>query len=413
VTPARRRGEGAAGVVAGRPPRASDAREAILLANDERFRLATEALAGFLYDYDLTTGCVEHFGGMEDVLGYGLSEVPPGPEWWIERIHPDDLSRVMQVANETLAGPAGAYLYEYRIRRREGQYIHILDRGRIIRDDSGGAVRVLGGVVDVSDRKRAEEALHAERRRTEREREALLEREQQAHASAEAAIRIRDELLGVVYHDLRAPLSVIALCASALSENRAPTPEGVQEVVGAIHRSTEWMQRLIRDLVDLANIQGAGLTVELRDQPPAPILEAIAELFAQQARMHGVLLEIRIPAVLPLVRADGDRVLQALANLVNNAIRFTDPGGQVTLRAEPEAAAICFSVEDTGVGIRADDLPHIFDRYWHKSRGAENGRGLGLAIVRGIVNAHGGRVDVSSTPGKGSRFSFAIPAAPG
>jgi signal transduction histidine kinase len=113
------------------------------------------------------------------------------------------------------------------------------------------------------------------------------------------------------------------------------------------------------------------------------------------------------------VRADGDRVLQALANLMNNALKFTEPGGRITLRGNPQSGAVCFSVEDTGVGIRAEDLPHIFDRYWHKHRGSEGGRGLGLAIVKGIVNAHGGRVDVKSIPGKGSRFSFAIPTAPG
>src|SRR4051812_15694183 len=136
-----------------------------LLATDERFRLATQALAGFLYDYDLANSRVEHFGGTGDVLGFELKDVPSNPEWWIERIHPDDVSSVIQVANETFRGRDGSYLYEYRIRHREGHWIHISDRGGIIRDDSGQPVRVLGGVVDVSDKKRAEEALREVSRR--------------------------------------------------------------------------------------------------------------------------------------------------------------------------------------------------------------------------------------------------------
>ncbi len=136
-----------------------------LRATDERFRLATAALAGFLYDYDLTTGQVEHFGGMGDVLGFELKDAPSDPEWWIERIHPDEAASVLQVARETLSGTAESYQYEFRIRHREGHWIHISERGRIIRGDSGRPVRALGGVVDVSDRKRGEAELREVTRR--------------------------------------------------------------------------------------------------------------------------------------------------------------------------------------------------------------------------------------------------------
>jgi PAS domain S-box-containing protein len=478
-------------------------------------------LAGFLYDYDLTTGRVEHFGGMGDVLGHKLDDVPPEPEWWVERIHPDDLSRVMQVANQTLGGRADAYLYEYRIRHRQGHYIHILDRGRIVRDDRGAAARVLGGVLDVSDRKRADAALHAseerfrlaaevlagflydwdaiadhlrwfgrtedvlgfraeelpqegaewrkrihpvdvaaaaqtgdhiletglpywtleyriqhrdghyidilnrgyvvrdaggrvtrvvggmidvtERRRFERERQALL-------AKAEAAVRARDKVLAVVSHDLGNAFSAIAFSATALLQSPDPSTASVHRILGAIQRSAESTHRLIRDLSDLASIDAGRLAIEPSEEDPARIVEQSVEMFAAAARTFGVTLEARNAPALPVVLADAERLLQAIANLVGNALKFTNSGGRITLHAEPDPAGVRFVVEDTGIGIAEEDLPHVFEAYWGRRRNtSEGGKGLGLAIVRGIVNAHGGEVGVESTPGKGSRFSFTIP----
>lgn len=105
-------------------------------------------------------------------------------------------------------------------------------------------------------------------------------------------------------------------------------------------------------------------------------------------------------------------MLQVLANLMTNAVRFTEAGGRVTLRAMRDPGGVCCSVEDTGIGIAPEDLPHVFARFWERRRtGSERGTGLGLAIVRGIVEAHGGQLDVESTPVQGSRFSFSIPAA--
>jgi signal transduction histidine kinase len=133
-------------------------------------------------------------------------------------------------------------------------------------------------------------------------------------------------------------------------------------------------------------------------------------MFVAPAREGGATLVVRVPPDLPIVRADPDRLLQALANLVANALKFAGTGGRVTLSAEHGPAGVRLSVQDTGPGIAADDLPHVFDRYWQKRRaGGKRGTGLGLAIVRGIVEAHGGTINVESTPGAGSEFSFTIP----
>jgi signal transduction histidine kinase len=167
---------------------------------------------------------------------------------------------------------------------------------------------------------------------------------------------------------------------------------------------------LIRDLLDVASIEAGRLALESHLETPAHMLEQAADMFAAMASTHGVVLETRITPGLPAVRADAERVLQGLANLLTNSLRFTERGGHITLLAEPDPTGVRFVVEDTGIGIASEDLPHVFDRFWQRQHGGGHG-GLGLSIVHGIVDAHGGQVMVESTPGKGSRFSFTLPTA--
>lgn len=252
------------------------------------------------------------------------------------------------------------------------------------------------------------------RREVERllaEAERVAQREREARAAAESAGRERDHVLSIVSHDLRTPLSTIAMCARALSECDEHS-ESVPRIRDLIDRCVAWMNRMIRDLSDVASLEAGHLAVELRDEDPAAVVAAATELFTAAARSGGVALEARTDAGIPVIRADADRLLQALANLVTNALEYTARGGRVTLGAETAEGCVRFIVDDTGTGISADDLPHVFDRYWHKRPGASrHSTGLGLAITRGIVEAHGGRLQVESAAGEGTRFSFTIPTA--
>jgi signal transduction histidine kinase len=134
-------------------------------------------------------------------------------------------------------------------------------------------------------------------------------------------------------------------------------------------------------------------------------------MFAGEALTAGVELRTRAAPDIPAVCADAGRLLQVFGNLLGNALRHTASGDRITLRAERDPVGVRFAVEDTGMGITAEDLPHLFDRFWHNRRAAQKGSGLGLPIVRGIVEAHGGEVGVESTPGQGSRFTFTVPIA--
>jgi PAS domain S-box-containing protein len=372
-----------------------------LKLSEERFRLASEALAGFLYEWNPTTNDLEWFGGTEQVMGFSLAEVTPDVGWYERRVHPDDLPGAWAGARQALQSGASGYANVYRFLHRDGHYVTVADRGRIVRDETGRPIRVFGGVSDIS-----------ERRRLEREREELLHGEREARAAAEGAVRARDELLGIVSHDLRSSVDAVAICAAALSEAEDSPPAERQEILQALQRATAWMNRLTRNLLDATSIEAGRLAIQLHDAAPAALIAEAAERFAPVAQQRGIVLHVQTRADLPTILVDGERILEALSNLLSNALTFTETGGRVTLEVDRAPEGICFAVKDTGAGIPAENLPHVFDRYWEKhDRSGGHGTGLGLAIVEGIVDAHGGGVRAESTLGEGSRFSFTIPTA--
>lgn len=225
--------------------------------------------------------------------------------------------------------------------------------------------------------------------------------------------RARDEILGVVSHDLRNPLSAIMMCTNVLLESPPETEGERRELLGAIDDAAEWMNRLIRDLLDVSSIEAGRLSLERAPTDLIAVVEQAVAMFSTSARDRGVTLSIDIPDAPPAVDADAERLVQVLANIIGNALKFTDAGGRVTVGIETTAADVRIAVTDTGAGIPAEHLPHIFDRYWHARRGAkERGSGLGLAIAHGIVEAHHGRIDVTSAPGEGSTFVVILPITP-
>ncbi len=180
-----------------------------------------------------------------------------------------------------------------------------------------------------------------------------------------------------------------------------------------IRESTEWINRLIQDLLDVAVIESGKLSVQIREQEPAPLALQARHMFEVEATGHDIQLDAKIATNLPLVSADAARIVQALGNLLRNAIKFTPNGGHIVIGVEARSGRVEFSVKDSGPGVPLENQARLFDRYWQSSNGARaRGTGLGLSIVKGIVDAHNGDVWVRSAPGEGSTFTFAIPAAP-
>lgn len=234
--------------------------------------------------------------------------------------------------------------------------------------------------------------------------------------AARQANRARDEVLGIVSHDLRNPISAIAMCVRVLEENPPSDETARKDLLITIRESTEWMNGLIDDLLDVTNIERGRLSLEVSAQEPSQLALQALHMFEMEASEQGIALDARLPTNLPLARADGARIVQVLGNLLRNAIKFTPRAGRVVIAVEARDGSVMFSVSDTGPGISLENQSKVFDRYWQASRGARiRGTGLGLSIARGIVEAHGGHIWVESNGGNGagggSMFAFTIPQA--
>jgi PAS domain S-box-containing protein len=282
--------------------------------------------------------------------------------------------------------------------RKDGQsFLVEYSASPIVEGEVSGAVVAFS---DITARKSAEE-----------EREALLQREREARAEAETAVRMREEMLAIVSHDLRNPLNSILGNASMLLQMPLDEEQRGRQLQ-VIQRSAERMNRLIQDLLDVARLH-AGQKLALEPQPLdlAPVLTEACESFQPQVREKNQRLECLVASDLPPVRADRDRLMQVLSNLIGNAVKFTPGQGRIAVEAKPVEGEMRLTVTDTGPGIPADDLGSIFDPYWQARTTARLGAGLGLPIAKAVVESHGGRIWVESRLGEGSTFTFTLPLA--
>jgi PAS domain S-box-containing protein len=248
---------------------------------------------------------------------------------------------------------------------------------------------------------------------TERQRAQDREAELNAlYRQARQALKTREEVLSFVSHDLRTPLNTIRMCVEMLAMI-TPTNESWERhhtYLGFIERSVSQMKRLIEDVLDAARIEAGRLAIERGSYPIRPLLEQALQAFMLMANERSIRLECVYPDAAASLDVDRERVFQVLSNLLSNALKFTPVGGRVRVAAKAEQGEVHFSVADTGPGIPESEIDHIFDRFWHARDMRQAGVGLGLAIARGIVEAHGGRIWVESEVGKGSTFHFTLPA---
>ena len=239
---------------------------------------------------------------------------------------------------------------------------------------------------------------------------------QRALSDAETAIRARDDLLGLVSHDLRNPVNAVRMLASALlrfpkDDAAEQLPSQAAEHASVMLQAANQMDTLIQDLLDVTRLERGQLHFSRRPEAIGALMATTADLLAPLAAARGVTLETELEAGLPLVDIDPDRIAQVLSNLVGNAVKYTPEGGHVKMRAVHSGTGVLVTVQDTGVGISPDDLPFVFDRFWQSKRTDRSGAGLGLAIALGITRAHGGTLTLESQPGHGTSALLSLPAA--
>jgi signal transduction histidine kinase len=297
-----------------------------------------------------------------------------------------------------------------QVRRHDRGTQWIVLNARAARTADRRILSIEGVMTDITERKQAERA-----------RERLLSHEQEARAAAEAAARAKEELLSLLSHDLRTPLTTIKASAQLLRRQtgRAVVPmTDVAEGLARIEAGAARMDRMIEELLDLARLEmGALLEVRLQLTDLVPLLSQAIEEHQQLTDRHALRLETSVSELKGIW--DADRLERVFANLLSNAIKYSPDGGTVTVTVEAEveedgATWALVGVRDEGVGIPAADLPHLFTRFYRATNvtGRISGNGIGLAGAKQIVDQQGGTLDVESTEGAGTTVSVRLPLRP-
>ena len=230
----------------------------------------------------------------------------------------------------------------------------------------------------------------------------------QMSADLEHASALRRQMTADIAHDLRTPLSVLLGYTEALRDGKL---RATQDIFDTMHIEAQHLQHLIDDLRTLSLADAGELSLSRQPLAPQALLDRAASVYSAQAREQQVAIAVQVPAGMPEVEVDPERMAQVLGNLLSNALRYTPAGGRIMLSTEAQDKTVRLRVEDTGAGIAPEDLPHVFERFYRAdpSRQHDGASGLGLAIAKSIVEAHGGSIAVESTLGKGTTFSISLP----
>ncbi|MGI8545377.1 MAG: PAS domain S-box protein [Aridibacter sp.] len=325
------------------------------------------------------------------------------PEWsyeiFLDHVLPEHREKVNEQFQAAIKNQT-EWNFETQIRRADDKVRWISARGKI-QENGNDSLKMHGTVTDTTERKEAES-----------ERESLLENEKSARKEAEIANRMRDEFLATVSHELRAPLNSILGWGRLMQKGKLDEPT-TEKAVDTIVRNAESQNRLIEDLLDVSRIISGKLRLEVMTIKPINIVESALETIRPAAEAKGITLEVKEDADVSHISGDMNRLQQVLWNLLSNAIKFTPNDGKVTLEIEREKDFVNLHIKDTGVGIKEEFLPFVFDRFRQADASSIRkfgGLGLGLAIVRHITEMHGGTVHVTSEgEGKGSTFTVRLP----
>ncbi|MEG4858105.1 PAS domain S-box protein [Microcoleus sp. K1-B6] len=382
--------------------------EQALQESNERFHLATSAVKGFIYDWDLKPNIVLRTRGLFELVGYRPEEADAKVDWWNEHVHPEDLPKISQQLSEAFANETQSYyVLEYRLRHRDGHYVYLSDYGTISRDANRRPIRAVGHSIDVSERKQAEAAL------------------QKALQAAQAASVAKSRFLSNMSHELRTPLNAILGFSQVMVRSSSVSPDQ-KEQLKIINRSGEHLLNLINDILSMAKIEAGQTTLNENRFDLYQLLNDLEQMLKLKALSKGLQLTFERALNVPqYVQTDENKLRQILINLLGNAIKFTASGhvvsrvkksrlsGKSDLQDPSSKTYLLFEIEDTGPGIAPAEIKTLFDPFVQTEAGRKSmqGTGLGLPISRQFVEMMGGEIAVSSQLGQGTIFAFDILAS--
>jgi signal transduction histidine kinase len=314
---------------------------------------------------------------------------------------PEDRPRVLAGIRAALESGSSTWSDEYRYARANGSYSYVSDRGYILRDRTGKAIRMLGAMADITERRLAEQ-----------EREELLARERTAREQLETANRAKDVFLASVSHELRTPLNAILGWTHVLASGKTD-PQMAAKAIATIERNVRLQAQLIHDLLDISRIESGKMQLEIQPVDLIMVIHAAVDSMSPAAEAKGIHLDLRLDPDAGQITGDPNRLQQVVWNLLSNAIKFTAEGGHVEVKLERVDPFIQITVADTGKGINPEALPYVFDHFWqadNSTKRIHGGLGLGLAITHHITELHGGQVTADSPGlGRGATFTVRLP----
>jgi PAS domain S-box-containing protein len=374
--------------------------ENALKESEEKFRKLTEKVRVIPWEADPNTGNFTYVGPQtEEILGY------PAIDWysdnfWAEHIHPEDKEWAIEYCLNSSQSEEN-YEFEYRMLAADGRIVWLYDIVNVVQGDNGPK-QLHGFLIDITERKQAEQ-----------EREKLLAREQAARTEAETLNRVKDEFLATLSHELRTPLNAM-LGWTQLLKSRKFDESTTAKALETIDRNSRALAQLIEDVLDVSRIIRGKLRLNLHSVELSPIVTAAIETLQPAADAKNICIESEFDPLLGVVIVDVNRLQQIVWNLLSNAVKFTPKGGKIQIKVERINSRVQIQVSDTGIGIDSEFLPHVFDRFRQADSSitrSHGGLGLGLAIVRHLVELHGGTVSaISEGLNKGATFIVNLPA---
>ncbi len=368
-----------------------------LSASERRLKLALAAGRAGTWEWRIKEDRFIWSDEYYEFFGMSPGDLEPTLDNFMLCVHPDDRERILAEMREVLEERKKEAELEFRFVRAGGDARWAHSNAQLTLDESGEPDVMIGIIIDITERKQAE-----------MEREDLLRKEREARELAEAANRSKDDFVAMVSHELRGPLNAM-LGWSKILKKGGVDPKTHSHAVEVIERSARQQQTLIEDLLDMARIVGGKLRLDTKPVSLARVIEAAVDVVRPMAEGREIALRASINSA-DEVTGDQDRLQQVVWNLLSNAVKFTARGGSVEVLLERVGALAQITVSDTGRGIKAEDLPFIFDRFRQAdSSGARrfSGLGLGLALVKYLVELHGGQVSADS-PGEGKGSSFVV-----
>ncbi|HOW59159.1 MAG TPA: PAS domain-containing sensor histidine kinase, partial [Candidatus Omnitrophota bacterium] len=366
--------------------------EKALRASEERFQLAVQGAQTGIWDYDVRTGKVFFSSLWKKLFGYDEADIGDKVEDWAQLLHPDEHDRIIKLQDDFLAGKESSIHVEYRLRHKDGSYRWISASGIVVRDEQGKAIRFVGSHADITDRKKAEEALQL---------------------ALEKIKKMNDQMrafVADVSHEIRGPLAIIKESLDIVcSETIGKINEEQKECLIGGKRTVDRLIRLLGDLLNLAKMEAGHLELQREIMDVAPFVDELMMPYLSQISKKELNLKIEVASDIGFIWADRDKLSEVVLNLLSNAMKYTPPGGQITIKLTGNQEEVRFEISDTGSGIPKEFLGKIFNKFERVTTERQEGTGLGLPIAKNLVELHQGKIWVESEEGKGSHFIFILP----